>query len=63
MQQGANKLTNITENTIKCLFVDYLGDLGWSQRAVEAEEVCGETSGVSGKFQRRFVCSHHSKWV
>ena len=45
-QQGAKQLTDTTENTIKCFFVDDRGDSGWSQRAVEAEEVCGETGNV-----------------
>jgi len=44
MQNGAGGLTDTTEHVLERLFIDNLGDLGWSQSAVEAEEVCGETS-------------------
>ena len=40
------KLTDVAENVLKRPFIDDCGDLGWSQRAVEAEEVCGETSNM-----------------
>jgi len=46
VQRGAKKLTDTAENTIKCLFFDNVGDSGWGQRAVEAEEVRGKTSNV-----------------
>ena len=42
------KLTDATENVLERLSIDKLGDLGWGQRAVETEEVCGETSNVRG---------------
>ena len=46
MQHGEKQLTDTSENVLKRLFIDNLGYLGWSQSAVDAEEVCGETSNV-----------------
>jgi len=40
------QLTDTVQNIIKCSFIDDRSDLGWSQRAVDAEEVCGETGNV-----------------
>ena len=40
------KLTDTTENTVERFLIDYRGDFGWGQSAVEAKEVCGETSNV-----------------
>ena len=42
------KLTNTTKNVLKRLITDNLSDLCWGQSAVDAEEVCGETSNVRG---------------
>ena len=39
-------LTDTSENVLKRLFIDKLGDLGRGQRAVDAEEVRGKTSDV-----------------
>jgi len=46
MRHGGKKLTDTTENILERLGIDKLGDLGWGQSAVEAKEVCGETSNV-----------------
>jgi len=40
------KLTDIAEHAIKCFLLDYCGNFGRGQSAVEAEEVCGETGNV-----------------
>ena len=45
-QHGTEKLTHTAENTIECFRIDYCGDFGRGQSAVEAEEVCGETGNV-----------------
>ena len=45
-QHGEKKLTDTAENITQCLFINNLGNSGWGQRAVEAEEICGETSNV-----------------
>jgi len=42
------KLTDATENIVECLVTDNLGDLGWGQTTVDAEEVRGKTSNVGG---------------
>jgi len=47
MQRGEKQLTDTTKNVLERLIIDDFSDLGWSQRAVDAEEVCGETSNVS----------------
>ena len=47
-QHGEKELTDTTENVLERLLINKLGDLGWGQRAVEAEEVCGKTSNVRG---------------
>jgi len=39
-------LTDVAENVLKRQFINSLSNLVWGQRAVEAEEVCGETSNV-----------------
>ena len=39
-------LTDTSENVLKRLFIDKLGDLGRGQRGVDAEEVRGKTSDV-----------------
>ena len=40
------KLTDVAENAFERLFIDDRSDLVWGQGAVDAEEVCGETSNV-----------------
>ena len=45
-QRGAKELTDTGESFSKCLVIDHLGDFGWGQGTVDAEEVCGESSNV-----------------
>jgi len=45
-RRGVKRLTDTAQNTIKCFLVDHRGDLGWGQRGLKAEEVCGETGNV-----------------
>ena len=45
-QHGEKRLTDVTENVLKRLCIDSRGNLVWGQSAVDAEEVCGETSNV-----------------
>jgi len=54
-QHEAKKLTDTTENTIKCLFIDNRGDFCRGQRAIETKEVCGETGNVRSGHGRSFV--------
>ena len=46
MQHRAKQLTDTTENTVECLFIDNRGDFGWGQSAVEAEEVRSEAGNM-----------------
>ena len=46
VQHEVKQLTDTAENTIECFFIDNRGDFGWGQRAVEAEQVCGETGNM-----------------
>jgi len=46
MQRGGNALTDTTENTIERFIANKLGNLGWSQGGVDAEEIRSETSNV-----------------
>jgi len=46
VQHEVKQLTDTAENTVERFFIDNRGDFDWGQRAVEAEEVCGETGNV-----------------
>jgi len=45
-RRGVKRLTDTAQNTITRFLVDHRGELGWGQRGIEAEEVCGETGNV-----------------
>ena len=45
-QRGAKELTDTGDSIRKCLVTNHLGDFGWGQGTVDAEEVSGESSNM-----------------
>jgi len=52
IQRGAKQLTDTAENVLKRLCIDTVANLVWGQSAVDAEEVCGETSNMRSSHGR-----------